>query len=81
MPTLEEIFKGLKQQADSGNGRRGQNGIVYVDRIVKLPGLQRFTLKINYASDGHYSLVFYRAFNPFWDASRLLRQPDANDAR
>ncbi len=63
MATLEEIFKSLKEQAQNGQGRRGQNGVIYVDRIIKLPGLQRFTLKINYASDGHYSLVFYRGNN------------------
>ncbi len=63
MATLEEIFKELKTQAQNGQGRRGQNGVVYTDRIVKLPGLQRFTLKINYASDGHYSMVIYRGNN------------------
>ncbi len=63
MPTLEEIFKALHDQVQSGTGRRGKNGVVYADRIVKLPGLQRFTLKINAASDGHYSLIVYRGNN------------------
>ncbi len=63
MASLEEILKSLKQQADNGNGRRARNGVVYADKIIKLPGLSRFTLKINYASDGHYSMVIYRGNN------------------
>ncbi len=63
MATLDEIAKSLRMQAQNGQGRPGQNGVIYTDKIIRLPGLQRLTVKLNYASDGHYSLVVYRGNN------------------
>ncbi len=63
MATLEQIFQSLKAQADSGQGRKAPNGVIYVDRILRLPQLKRLTLKVNYASDGHFSLVVFKGNN------------------